>query len=653
MKTSSSPYSTFARLGRLGSRAGALLATIGVGTVAFAAPATDINTAGPTDDVTITGAVQTLAGSTTIHSLVINTSTEFHGLSLGSAAYTLTISSGSIDFQSDHSSIDGPGTIAFGTATGDVYGKSRNFLGQSGGLTLTGSGGVTYSGNVTLVQVTALYTGATLVESGTLTLGLAVQNRIPDASALTIAAGATLGADSRMTVSETFGSLAGAGTISINPSGTSPTLIMGGDNTSTTFSGALNGNFNLTKNGSGTFTYTGSGTNVGTLAVNGGAVMLNGSLTNGATTVASGATLGGTGALGAATIASGATLAPGGEAGAIGKLTFHDDTTLAGNVQLQLQGGARGLADGYDAVDVASGTLTYGGTLTLDITGLLANGTYNLFDFSGSEGNFANVLFGGGYYGGAFALDGSTWSALSRGQSFAFNAMTGDLVVVPEPRAFSLLGAIGLAYLMRRRRKGEHAKRRLPGALPFSALLLFGFAGGLFAQEPTRLPGMIQEIEVKTGKDLGVSAPSGDVVAVLDQHTPMENPEASKSQDHHNGWLELSANQVEGNEIIVKGKYYIPASSTAPARALRLTIRKRTPEGLAVYADKSVELKEERDQWFDFEVRLPLDENQPAAEGTRFVLMLSAVPFAGPVYLDNLQVTDPQDNGLWPYPEFE
>jgi hypothetical protein len=36
-----------------------------------------------------------------------------------------------------------------------------------------------------------------------------------------------------------------------------------------------------------------------------------------------------------------------------------------------------------------------------------------------------------------------------------------------------------------------------------------------------------------------------------------------------------------------------------------------------------------------------------------FSLNLSAIPFAGPMYFDNVPVTDLQGNELWEYPEFE
>ncbi len=181
----------------------------------------------------------------------------------------------------------------------------------------------------------------------------------------------------------------------------------------------------------------------------------------------------------------------------------------------------------------------------------------------------------------------------------------------------------------------------------------------LMAQETQRLSGMVQQIEIKPAKDLKIKAPSGKYVAILDQHLAIRDSTGPKVQDHHNGWLELSEKKVEGDVIKVKGKYYLPSSSDAPAKGLRFTVRKRSPLGLAVYSDKTLKLDEVTDEWIDFEIELPLEEVEARSTeykvrpDAKYCLLLSALPFAGPVYLDNLQVTDPQGNQLWEFPEFE
>lgn len=188
-------------------------------------------------------------------------------------------------------------------------------------------------------------------------------------------------------------------------------------------------------------------------------------------------------------------------------------------------------------------------------------------------------------------------------------------------------------------------------SLLLSACFGVGALPSLSAQN--RLPGMEQQIEVQNAKELGITAPSGEAVAVLDQSKGVEVDGASMVQDHHNGWLHLSTDHVEGNVITVKGKYYIPSSAQTVANSIRFTVRKRSPEGLTVYVDKALPLEAAVDDWIDFEIELPLDESKEVLPERKYVLMLSAQPFAGPVYLDNVQVLDPQDNQLWDYPEFE
>ncbi len=185
--------------------------------------------------------------------------------------------------------------------------------------------------------------------------------------------------------------------------------------------------------------------------------------------------------------------------------------------------------------------------------------------------------------------------------------------------------------------------------LKLTALISLAFVSTAMAEVPAmRLPGMQNEIVIKSAAELSIRAPSGGNVAVLDQTVAG----VSKSQDHHNGWLSLSTGQVEGDQIQVKGLYYIPSTAAVPATGIRLTIRKRSKTGLTVYSDKTLPISVTRDQWVGFVIDLPLKKIKPET-AVKYDLLLSAVPLAGPVYLDNLQVTDPQNNQLWEYPEFE
>ncbi len=171
--------------------------------------------------------------------------------------------------------------------------------------------------------------------------------------------------------------------------------------------------------------------------------------------------------------------------------------------------------------------------------------------------------------------------------------------------------------------------------------------------EPVRLKGMLQEIVVKKAAELGVTAPAGEYVAVLDQAAPRTNPKASQMQDHHNGWLQLSPDTVEGGSITVMCKYYIPSSSENKPDSIRMTVRKRTKDSLVIYADKSFKVSSsDTDKWLDLELLLPLKEVEGDDPGA-FILMISAVPLAGPVYLDSVGVFDGKGQRLWVSPSFE
>jgi hypothetical protein len=96
--------------------------------------------------------------------------------------------------------------------------------------------------------------------------------------------------------------------------------------------------------------------------------------------------------------------------------------------------------------------------LTLTMTALVANGTYDLFSFTAATGgSFDAINFAGGAYTGTFIQSGSTWTATSaQGQVFTFDQATGDLTVIPEPTTTVLLGTglMTVLFLRRRQRQG-------------------------------------------------------------------------------------------------------------------------------------------------------------------------------------------------------
>src|SRR5204863_7689951 len=100
----------------------------------------------------------------------------------------------------------------------------------------TGTGTVTKNGAGTWTLFgTNTYTGATTVNGGTLLAGAI--NTLPSQTALTVATGATFDLNN---FTQSIGSLAGAGSVTLGTVGTA-TLTTGNDNTSTDFSGVISG----------------------------------------------------------------------------------------------------------------------------------------------------------------------------------------------------------------------------------------------------------------------------------------------------------------------------------------------------------------------------------------------------------------------------
>ncbi|MBM7059659.1 DUF4347 domain-containing protein [Pseudomonas sp. UL073] len=290
--------------------------------------------------------------------------------------------------------------------------------GSGNGITKTGSGTFTLSGANT-------YTGSTSVSAGTLTLNGGAA--ISDSSATIVASGATLS----LSASESLGSLAGSGNVILGSS----TLTSGGDNNSTTFSGALSGTGGFTKTGSGTLTLSGSNSGTftggitisgggalsvasddnlgsGTLSLNNGILTITGtttidnsvSLTSSATinniaaailsgaingsgsltkTGSSALTLSGTNTYGGATAVSVGTLSVTGALNGTSLVTVESGATLIGTgsvTNLTVNSGGT-LAPGANGVGTltVNGNLTMasGSTLAIDINGATAGTDYD------------------------------------------------------------------------------------------------------------------------------------------------------------------------------------------------------------------------------------------------------------------------------------
>ena len=147
--------------------------------------------------------------------------------------------------------------VTFSSAIGD--GSNAYSLQKDGTGMLTLSGANTY-------------TGTTTVNEGTLVVDGSLNNNV----AVVINSGAQYGADAN----DTIGSIAGAGTLDI---ASGVTLIIGDDDTNTTFSGDIITSGNLTKIGSGTLTLSGTSTFTGSTTLRGGTIAVSSSANLGAT----------------------------------------------------------------------------------------------------------------------------------------------------------------------------------------------------------------------------------------------------------------------------------------------------------------------------------------------------------------------------------
>lgn len=169
------------------------------------------------------------------------------------------------------------GVLTLGTITGAAQDLT---LGGAGEIVVTGVLGIT-SGRLTkdgsgtaILSATNTYTGATIINAGTLQAGAAAGGRaFGTLSAVTLAdvAGATLNLDS---FDQTIGSLSGGGATGGNVVLGSGTLTMGGSDTSTTFGGAISGTGALVKIGAGTQTLTGANGYTGGTTISAGTLQI-------------------------------------------------------------------------------------------------------------------------------------------------------------------------------------------------------------------------------------------------------------------------------------------------------------------------------------------------------------------------------------------
>jgi len=397
-------------------------------------------------------------------------------ITLGDAATSarLEIASSGVNFERGIALQPGGGElrmmIGAGALRTDMYVNAT--ISGSGGLTISsGTTGVNPNRVITIVDAT--YTGATLVKSGAefqVNRAAATGTGTPFGaganglgSAVTVESGAFLtfwsggvpgiGDGGNATIA--IGSLSGAGRVrgeeTAGYNGGAKTIRVGGDGTSTVFSGIIanggtEGSIGITKVGAGTLTLSGSSTYLGATVVEAGGLTVNGSLAATAVSVASGATLGGAGTIGGpVSILGGGIVGPGTSPGT---LTVNNAFSLADTSILNFELNPANTTIGGGINDLITGVtnLTLDGVLNISGTGSWAsiadNTSWRLFNYSGSLTNNS--------------LSIGTAPTLGAGQSFQINTGTPgqvNLVIVPEPGALVLAGiGVAAAVWVRRRR---------------------------------------------------------------------------------------------------------------------------------------------------------------------------------------------------------
>ncbi len=379
-------------------------------------------------------------------------------------------------------------TISTAASRGITVGPQGGTLSYNGGNTVqlssfqvTGSGALTFSdvpsiGIVGGTNRCALrlqypagannYTGATTfftqgsahTDPISAVIFFNANDQVPDNSPVTVTNNDGKGVFNINGKSDTWGSLAGNGAIVNSVVGVTSSLTVGQNNLSTTYSGnlgrtgvtftvgantstgdstsvagsgATNSLITLTKVGTGIMTMSGNSQYTGATNINGGTLLVTGSLANTPVAVGNGTlsgTLGGSGNIaGTVNVSSTGHLAPATTPSGTNFLTVNNNLTINSGASLDFNFGATGGTGGTpgtsDTVFVGStGNLNLSGALTLNITSLtgFGIGIYRLLAVSGT-GTYANTasftingsnLFNYGIVSAGGALDPSVGGGL-------------------------------------------------------------------------------------------------------------------------------------------------------------------------------------------------------------------------------------------------
>ena len=261
-------------------------------------------------------------------------------------------------------------TIGTDSTSGTVTYNNQMYLANTAPLQITSAGtaNVVYSGNISN-NIASESATITKVGAGSLTLSasndwrggfiagagttiLSGGNAIYDTNTVVVSNNATL----LLSSSETIGSLAGAGTVTLGAN----SLVTGSNSASTTYSGVIGGTGGIFKAGTGTFTLAGANTYSGDTIVNAGTLAFsNGSVNS-----------------------SLIRLGPDGSAGDATVLLSDSDggTTVNSTFVVRPGGGNRSLVSSN-----SSGINTYAGSVYLDGGATISQQAAGVFALTGTE----------------------------------------------------------------------------------------------------------------------------------------------------------------------------------------------------------------------------------------------------------------------------
>ena len=310
---------------------------------------------------------------------------------------------GTIELIATNVNSSSSGTItATGGLTVDVTGTTGNMAGV-----IAGAGNLIKNGTGTLtLSAVNTFSGTTTINAGTLTLNQSGGNALPNSNAVTIVSGATL----NLGKSETVGSVAGAGNITLNTF-----TLTTGDSTDTTLSGVISGTGALVKQGTGTFTLSGTNTYTGTTTVNAGTLTVSGTLYNGTTGAVNlanaGVTLNGTGTINGQVSVS---------------ASNNTNQTKIDAVTINVPSSGTGITVPagvtFAQIGTTSGVTINGGGATS--TGILVQGSAKIFDSTIQGQNTAADV-----NGGIAAFQGNTFTPGSSGTFITGLKIRGGAIV--------------------------------------------------------------------------------------------------------------------------------------------------------------------------------------------------------------------------------